>query len=233
MSMSCSQVMAEYFAIKKQLLDLLEIPFALIAAAERLLAQAEGAAQELLDSALGMLDGISIDMPVGDLLNSLYRLLDCVFISASPAGAMIASAIDTIEEGAAMPEALKSYLKSLAQGYMDEAMSGIFDTPFGKLAELDAAYRGLINNPSVNAAMSALRDLENCVTALCEGYESGDFSFAELQEKLGAGVDNTVSSLTNAVKSVPDTAKEAAGTFTSNVNNLKASVAEASMGNIC
>lgn len=221
---SCSQIIAEYYAAKQRLMEYLAIPLAMVDAAERLVSKAVGSAADLLADALGLVDGSIFTLPLADMISSLYRLLDCIAIASSSMGSTIAAAIDSLEDGLGLPEEMVDLLKSQAGNYMGDAMDSVTATPYGKLAELDGKYRDLMNNSAVTGAMSTLQAIEQCLEELCEGYDTGEFSYANIKERVGAGVDNTVTGVTDAVKGVPENVKTSARTFSDNYQALKTSV---------
>lgn len=221
---SCSQISAEYYAQKKKVMSALAVPFALTAAASSLINRSAGSASDLLNSALGVVTGAIWGVDAGDMISSLYRLLDCVQIASSAMGPTIGEAIDALELGQEVPDDMKSILQSQARNSMGTAMDAVTGTPYGKLAEADAAFRNIVNNPDVTTALSALGALEQCLTSMCEGYYQGEFSYEDIKDKIGAGVDNKVSSVIDTVKNAPEALKTSAKTFSTNYNDLKTTV---------
>lgn len=225
MDISCRQLLAEYYAAKETVRELVRVPLALVSSAEALINKGVSSAEDLISSAVGLVNSSIFDISTNDLLSSLYGLLDCVEIASSALAPTILSGIDAIENELALPGDVTDMLKSQAERSLSDTVKSVASSPQGKLADLDATYASILNNSGTTAALSTLQGIEQCLEQLCGTYNDDDFSYTKLKEKLALTVENKASTVYDTVKSVPEDVKTRAKAISSSYVSLKNSVA--------
>lgn len=221
---SCSQLMSEYYAAKSKVMELVDVPLAILGAVGSVINKVTDAAINSVTSMLGLVDGSMFTLSVPDMLYSLERLLSCAAIADSAMGATIAGAIDVLDAGGSMPEDMADLLRSQAQGQFGGAVNDIASTPAGKLGELGNMYTDALSSGDVGGAMDTLSAIESCMATLCSEFDSGGFSATNLKNQLGMAADNTVNGVVGAVQGVPQAAKDKAAAFETNYKALKTSI---------
>lgn len=177
---ACNQLVTELENTVKAAQKVLKMPSAALGALSKLL-------NKVKDTSNIIPSLPSFPTEPTELLAAFTSMLDCPLIANSPQGALIASAVDSMQGGLAIPEAIKTAITNDVKAKAATALSDANgSSPIDKIDRLSQQMAGEFYNLGIPQTLNTIKSLSGCIDQLCSGYTSVQQKSFDLMDSMEA-----------------------------------------------
>jgi hypothetical protein len=203
----------------KSLEQAIEMPKKLMSVAKGLIEKPFNAAQQLVNSTLGIFDEIGQALDdllkpgmLAELARALRKMLNCPFMADLPIARTAAGILDSIENGTDITGMLGTFKEQLKKAASDQ-IKAAEEMPLSSLANLEKLYNDSLERMGIQDLVDKANDLYKCVEAACDLIKVAEripHTPSSILESINAKIDETTGRITGAVVKTANNTQQAA-----------------------